>query len=350
MYPAPACRQRGMFLAARRQFIAVVTVFLILFFFIKVFPQLPACPAFFQAFNTASKWTEELYQWDAMKIMKMGMPVLNRIDFEGDIGELTAWQIILDGVGAVSRVNLSNPAGVLHSEIQFLARLEIPAEKVTALPVQPLEPAAVLSEDCLVAIYNTHTGETYSLTDGVDRLDGRKGGVVTVAAALQEELESKYGIKTVRSERINDADYNLSYLEAEKTARELLAANPKTTVVLDIHRDANKTREQSIIKINGQNVAPLLFIVGSDARRPFPNWQQNHAFAQELSNEINGMYPGLSLGIRVYDGIYNQSLHPHALLVEVGTTKNSTEEAVRSIRLLASALAGILGQQTGSQP
>lgn len=346
MYPAPVYRQRGMFFAVMRRLIAVVTGFLVLYFLIKIFFQLPACPALIHTLNTASEWTQNFYHWDAMKIMKKGMPVLNRIDFEGDVGNLTVSQIILEGWGAVSRANLHNPAGVLQTEIPVLARFEIPVERVTA-PTLQLEPAAALTDDCLVAIYNTHTGETYSLTDGVERLDGRKGGVVTVAAALEEELESKYGIKTARSERINDADYNLSYLEAEKTARELLAANPKTMVVLDIHRDANKTREQSIVKINGQDVAPLLFIVGSDARRPFPNWRENYAFAQKLSSQINSMYPGLSLGIRVYDGIYNQSLHPHALLVEVGTSKNSTEEAARSIRLLAAALAAVLGQEAG---
>lgn len=347
MYPVPACRQRSMFLTAMRQLFAVVTGFFVLFFFIKLYHQLPACPALYQTLNIASQLTQDFYHWDAMKIMEKGLPVLNRVNFEGDTGNLTVSQIILEGWGAVSRVNLHNPAGVLQSEIPILARLEIPVEAVTALPAQPV-PAAVLTGDCLVAIYNTHTGETYSLTDGVERLDGRKGGVVTVAAALQEELENKYGLKTTRSERINDADYNTSYLESENTARELLAANPKTMVILDIHRDSGKTREQSIIKINGQEVAPLLFIVGSDARRPFPNWRQNYAFAQKLSNQINSMYPGLSLGIRVYDGIYNQSLHPHALLVEVGTTENSTEEAARSIRLLAAALAEIL-LQTGEQ-
>lgn len=345
MYPAPAYRQRGMLLVAMRQLIAVVTGVFILFFSIKMFPQLSACPAFSHVFKIASDWTENFHQWDAMKIMKVGMPVLNRSDFEGDTGGLTAWQIILDGAGAVSRANLCNPAGVMQSEISLLARLNTPAVEVTARPVQPPGPAADLSGDCLVALYNTHTGETYGLTDGVERLDGRKGGVVTVTAALQEELESKYGIKTARSERINDADYNRSYLVSEKTARELLAANPKTMVILDIHRDAGKTREQSIVNINGQEVATLLFIVGSDARRPFPNWRQNHAFAQELSDKINSMYPGLSLGVRVKDGIYNQNLHPRALLVEVGTTKNSTEEAARSARLLASALAAVIEQQ-----
>jgi stage II sporulation protein P len=346
LYPAPVCRQRAVFLAVTRRLIAVAMSFFVLFFIVRAFPRLPACPALFQVFKMASKWTDDFYQWDAMEIMKTGMPVLNRIDFEGDDGDLTVMQIILESVGAVSRVNLHNPSGVLQSEMPLLAQVEMPVKKVTAVPYQP-ENAASLTDDCLVAVYNTHTGETYKLTDGVERLDGRKGGVVTVAAALQEELESKYGIKVARSERINDANYNSSYLESEKTAKELLEANPKILAILDIHRDANKTREQSIVKVNGQDLAPLLFIVGSDARRSFPNWRENYAFARELSNKINDMYPGLSIGVRVYDGVYNQSLHPRALLVEVGTTENSTEEAARSARLLAAALAEVLGQHIG---
>lgn len=346
MYSNSAYRHRSMFLAAAHRLTNVVMGLLILIFLTRVFSQTPVSCHLFQALNVVSGWTVDFFRWDAMKIMKIGIPVLNSSNFEGDNGDLTVWQNLLNEMGVVSRANLNNPAGVLQSEIPLLGYLEIPAEKVTALPIQQPELATVLPGDCLVAIYNTHTGETYGLTDGVERLDGRKGGVVTVAAALQEELESKYGIKTARSERINDADYNKSYLESEKTARELLTSNPKTMVILDIHRDSGKTREQSIVKINGQDMAPLLFIVGSDTRRPFPNWQQNHAFAQELSNKVNSLYPGLSLGIRVKDGLYNQSLHPHALLVEVGTTKNSTEEAIRSMRLLASALAVILGQET----
>jgi stage II sporulation protein P len=96
--------------------------------------------------------------------------------------------------------------------------------------------------------------------------------------------------------------------------------------------------------------------VGSDARRPFPNWRQNYDFAVLLSERINQMYPGLSLGVRVKDGLYNQFLHPRAVLVEMGTTENSTEEAARSARLLADALADILAgeatvpEEPGEEP
>jgi stage II sporulation protein P len=344
VYPAATPRCKGKRFAIMGQMMIFLAGCLIVFLVFKVYPQLSAQPAAVQIFAVAAQCGQELYG-DPVTIIKTGMPILNRHVYESDLGYMTPRELVLDWAGTVSRVNLLEPAGVLQSEMPVLAKLAGPVEKVTIQPVASSRPINMLSDECLVAIYNTHTGETYSLTDGVERLDGKKGGVVTVAAALQEELESKYGIKTARSERINDADYNSSYLEAARTAAELLENNPGTRVLLDIHRDAGKTREQSIVNINGQEVAPLLFIVGSDKRRPFPNWQQNYAFALKISDRLNALYPGLSQGVRVYDGVYNQSVHPQALLVEVGTTENSTEEAVRSARLLARVLALEIGNE-----
>ena len=46
----------------------------------------------------------------------------------------------------------------------------------------------------------------------------------------------------------------------------MLAEHPHLKIVLDIHRDAGKSRQDSIVTINGQQVAPILKIIGSDAR------------------------------------------------------------------------------------
>ncbi len=289
------------------------------------------------------------YEREPLKVLKKAMPVLGWSSFESDTGVMTFSGMFWNVVSGVTRVNLLSPAAVLQSQVSLLAAVEFPDAVVVSHPEDTVpsnilteEKVTPLSEESLVCIYNTHTGETYELTDGVERLDGRHGGVVTVAAALQEALESKHGIKTARSEKINDLIYNSSYIESEKTARELLADNPNTKALLDIHRDSCKTREQSVVKINGQDVASILLVVGSDARQPFPTWRHNYAFAIELSDKMNEMYPGLSLGVRVKDGRYNQTLHPNAVLVEVGTTKNSIEEAVCSAHLLADALAEVI--------
>lgn len=344
MYPAHASRVRRMYPQRARLLAVLALLFAFLVFLLKNLPLPAIYPLLAETIKKIPVKVISLYQREPLKILKTAMPVLEWSGFEGDTDQRTSAQMVLAAVGAVSRVNIYNPALLLKSQIPLLAFVDYPESVVVSGPNQSEDtaPSRVLSSlpgDGLVCVYNTHTGETYAQTDGVERIDGKRGGVVTVAAALQEALESKHGIKVARSDRINDLNYNNSYVESEKTARELVNANPKAKVVLDIHRDSGKTRDQSVLSINGQDAAPVLFIVGSDARRPFPNWRQNYAFAALISNKINEMHPGLSLGVRVKDGLYNQNLHPHAVLVEIGTSKNSTEEAVRSARFLADAIA-----------
>jgi stage II sporulation protein P len=346
MYSVPASRCRRAFQG--RLLIKVFGIlFLIAFCLLKIFPVIfTAQPSFVSAIKELPGRALESYRVEPLQIIRAALPILRWSSFEGDGESLSVMEALLSCAGAVGRVNLLSPAAVLQSQIPLLASVNFPDSAIVNSPgfdMSGEKTIPALTGESLVCIYNTHTGETYSLTDGVERLDGKRGGVVTAAAALQEELESIYGIKVARSDNINDTNYNTSYIESEKTARELLSANPKTSVIFDIHRDSGKTREQSVVEIDGQTLAPLLFIVGSDARRPFPAWRQNYAFAVELSDKINEKYPGLSLGVRVKDGLYNQSLHPRAVLLEVGTTENSCEEAVRSARLIAGVVAGIVG-------
>jgi stage II sporulation protein P len=192
-----------------------------------------------------------------------------------------------------------------------------------------------LSEDYLVVIINTHTAETYALTDQKDRLEQHRGGVVLVAAALEEALEEKHGIKTNRSDRIHDANYSNAYRESGKTVAELLAAAPRARIVFDIHRDAGVTREQSMVTINGKDMATLLFVISAGNKA-------NIAFAKELSENINKAYPGLSLGVRIKNSNYNQHLHPQMVLLEVGSTNNTLDEAIGSAVVLAEVVAGML--------
>lgn len=354
MYTAPTCRYRRTSAAVIWRLILPVAFSFALLFLPRILPIPAVYPGLQEAIEKVPRRMLALYQGDPVEIFKAAMPLLGWSSFEGDTVSQPVSQILWDAFGSVAGVKTHSPAAILQSQIPYLAAVVPPGSDVGQLGdftpnfVPPVKTATALAGECLVGIYNTHTGETYSQTDGLERLEGKRGGVVTAAMALQGALEEKYGIKVVRSERIHDASYNTSYLESEKTLREMLAEHQGLRVVLDIHRDSGKTREQSLVLIDGQEVAPILFIVGSDTRRPFPGWRQNYDFAVELSGTINEMYPGLSLGVRVKDGLYNQFLHPRAVLVELGTSLNSTEEAARSARLLADALAAVLaGGGTG---
>jgi len=292
-------------------------------------------------------WRQQLFfstQGTSRVLLCAAIPVMTWAVAENGFAQRPAASNLIKLVSPL-QFNIHDPVSVLKLELPVLAQVNVagkPALAVNttslALPEGPPVSASSLTDDVLVIIYHTHTGETYRLTDGLDRLEGKCGGVVQAGKAVQEVLENKYGLKVVHSEKVHDAEYAVSYTESEKTLRELLAKNPKAKVVLDIHRDAGKSRQESLVKINGQEAAPILLIVGSDARLPFPTMGENLNFANALKARLNKQYPGLCSGVRVKDGRYNQFLHPRAALVEIGSVYNTTGEAEFSARLLATCL------------
>ncbi|GBF33152.1 stage II sporulation protein P [Desulfocucumis palustris] len=279
---------------------------------------------------------------DPRGLLRAAIPSLAWSGSTEDIPELVTPGSILSALLAPFRVKAGSPLELVQREIAMLEDYnpEIPAVKVEPPPEIKEDSSSrpPLSDQALIGIYHTHTGETYNLTDGTDRVTGR-GGVVDVGEALKKELEEKYGIKVAHSTTVNDVNYNAAYAESEKDARTLLAENPGIQILLDIHRDAGKSRQNSLVKINGQDCGIIMLVVGSGARAPFPTWKQNYNFAMELAGMMDKKYPGLCCGVRVKEGRYNQFLHPRAVLLEVGSTSNSTGEAVNSIRLLAGLLA-----------
>ncbi len=310
----------------------------------------------FSILDIALRWSER----DPRSIIRSAAPVFAWAgNQEGHPGEITPGSLVA-AIPAPFRINPASPGELLASQIPVLSRFikknkddyrMVPALGIVARTAvengagsgpESLAPPPRLTSTALLGIYYTHTGETYALTDGTERLTGKKGGVVMAGRAIKETLENEYGIRVACDERVNDEKYALSYVESEKTARRLLEENRDMQILLDIHRDAGKSRNQSLVRVNGRDVAPILFIVGSDARSPFPNWRKNYDYALKLEGKINKKYPGLCIGVRIKEGRYNQFLHPRALLVEMGSVSNSTEEAVESAIMLARVLAGEL--------
>ncbi|MFZ5646685.1 MAG: stage II sporulation protein P [Bacillota bacterium] len=294
----------------------------------------------FPLFDIALSWSER----DPRGLMRSGVPVMAWVGNQEDYPEEISPRSIVTALLAPFRVNLSSPHELLAVEMPALAEFR----KGQGVPVSgqapspgggPGAPAAAVSPDALLGIYYTHTGETYAVTDGVERLTGQKGGVVETGRVIKEKLESGYGIQVAHYDRVNDQNYGLSYVESEKTARLLLEENKNIQILLDIHRDAGKSRSESLVRVNGEDLAPILFVVGSDARSPFPTWRNNHDFAVRLAERINKKYPGLCIGVRIKEGRYNQFLHPRAVLVEIGSVNNSTAEAVKTAGMFAGVLA-----------
>lgn len=356
MYPAPYYYRRRFSRRGARRKQGLALFLLVLFLFVGGYHLI----RFVNVGATAQKLSHYILgdkgQY-ALNLMCSAMPLLNHSQAAGSYSSIPLTNLLVHKFFAALGLDRPNPLALLEKELPALAIKEttaVPAIKKKA-PPPPSVPGRQeakepkLSKDCLVAIYNTHTGETYALTDGVERLQGKRGGVVQAAAALEEVLEKKFGVRVARSDAIHDDVYSYSYAKSKETLERLLDENPNIMAVFDIHRDAGKPREESIVDINGEIVAPVLIIVGSDARAPFPGWRKNYEFAKKLAAEIDKKYPGLCLGVRVKDGRYNQFLHPRALLLEIGSVSNSTGEAVRSAQLLGEVLGPMVLELWGEE-
>ena len=187
-----------------------------------------------------------------------------------------------------------------------------------------------------IAVYCTHSSEEYS--DG-KRVPGGRGGVHTVAQRLAEKLNA-LGLPAIYCDTVHDyPEWNLSYANSLQSIEALKATYPSLDMFIDVHRDS---AADSILVNAGGNMARIMMVVGSNTRLPHTNWQQNQAFSEQIKQALETRTPGIMRGVIVQPGRYNQHISTKAILVEMGSTKNSTAEAITSAHLLAEAIAEVL--------
>jgi stage II sporulation protein P len=198
------------------------------------------------------------------------------------------------------------------------------------------------SDNPLVAIYSTHSAESYTPYSGQQSVSGQRGGVYVASSVVAETLAKK-NIGTIVDDTIHDyPNWNKSYSNSLVTARNLLDNNPSLKIIIDMHRDGGVSKENTTAEINGKSAARIMFVVGSNQRYEHPYWEQNLAFAQKIGDKMEEMYPGLLRTVKVQNGRYNQQVSTHSILVEMGATENTIEEVEYSSVLLANVLAEIL--------
>lgn len=255
-------------------------------------------------------------------------------DVEGDVKDsLLAWDVAYDTdeiSGDTIPVFVSSSAE--GGQVADLVQREKPGN---------LDLVAVDSGSPQVLIYCTHTAESYA--DDPKGADGR-GSVLKVAHRLQETLKNSYGIEAVVSDNVNDSpDWSRSYMTSKLTAQELLGQYPDASLIIDLHRDSGPAKAESTVKVDGKSAATLLLVVGSDATMNHPNWRQNWDTAKSVAASVEAVNKNILAGVRVQKGRYNQHLTPKSVLLEVGTDKNTLEEALNSADVFAAAVNKYFG-------
>ncbi|MCM1990777.1 stage II sporulation protein P [Oceanirhabdus seepicola] len=192
-----------------------------------------------------------------------------------------------------------------------------------------------------VLIYHTHNGEGYG-ANKADERDNDKN-VVAVGNALTEELEN-YGIMVIHDTTIHDdKDYDKAYYESVKTMEKYLDKYGDMDLVIDIHRDAVDNKAAVTTRLNGKDVAKIMFVFA----RENEHFQDNYKVASDLLKITNSLYPSLLRGEGEFyrnHGInyYNQHKSKGAVLIEVGAHTNKPQEAKETAKYLGRIMAEYL--------
>ena len=109
-----------------------------------------------------------------------------------------------------------------------------------------------------VAIYHTHSDESYVPTDGKESILGA-GGIYKVGDAFAAGLE-KNGITAIHSQAKHDPHDDMSYERSRRTALDLVKKE-QPDAIFDVHRDAVPPQVYSA-NIDGQNVSKVQLVVG----------------------------------------------------------------------------------------
>ena len=145
----------------------------------------------------------------------------------------------------------------------------------------------------------------------------------------------------------DESSFINAYSYSAKTVKRYLEEYPSIRFVIDVHRDAiikdNGESIKAVTDIAGEDYAQIMFVVGTnELGHNHPRWQQNLSLAVRLQKEISKTYPSLCRSINLHNVPFNQQLSDGYLLLEIGTSANTLEEALRSARAFGENLARVI--------
>lgn len=183
-----------------------------------------------------------------------------------------------------------------------------------------------------MAIYHSHSDESYVPSDGTESKAGGGGGIYQVGAAMADALRAQ-GVEVNQSQANHNPHDDNAYNRSRRTAMGLISQF-KPDAIFDIHRDAAPS-EAYAANIGGQDVTKLQLVVG----KYNPQMKANEDFALRLKANSDQKYPGLVKGIfYAKGGDYNQDLSPRSLLLEVGAHTNDKQAAERGVAMFANVI------------
>ena len=225
-----------------------------------------------------------------------------------------------------------------------------PAALAASVLTQAIAPA---SQGPQILIMHTHGSEAYTMAGSdiytetdTSRTDDPNFNMIRIGEEMKAVFESM-GFSVIHDTTLYDyPNYTGSYTRSLAGIQAMLEQYPTISVVLDVHRDAliasNGTVYKAVTQVNGENTAQVMLVVGTnDGGLTHPGWQDNLNLAAHIQLAMTGIEPTLARPINLRAQRFNQHLTPCSLLVEVGTSGNTLQEAIRGARCFAQAAGAV---------
>ena len=209
------------------------------------------------------------------------------------------------------------------------------------------------SKGANILIIHTHGSESYT-SDGINsftatdsfRTEDSRFNMIRVGDELAASLES-YGLTVIHDREMYDyPSYTGSYGRSGAAVAKHLQEHPEISLVLDVHRDAIGSGDviyKTLAEGGGKPCSQLMLLAGTGENGlPHPNWRENLKLALYLQAAVVEKYPTLPRPIALKKERYNQQLSTGSLILEVGSSGNTLEEALCAVRFFADAAAPAL--------
>ncbi len=207
----------------------------------------------------------------------------------------------------------------------------------------------VSREEPQILIMHTHGTEAYTIADGDEyvasdtaRTTDENYNMIRVGEEMKAVFE-EMGLSVVHDTTLYDyPSYTGSYARSLEGIKSYLEQYPTISVVLDVHRDALIADDGTVYKltdtVDGEAVAQVMLVVGTDdGGLTHPNWEENLTLATHIQARLLGIDAGFPRPINLRSQRFNQHMTVGSLLVEVGTSGNTLQEALAGARLFARA-------------
>ena len=204
-----------------------------------------------------------------------------------------------------------------------------------------------------ILIIHTHSSEAYTQA-GLDRYapsdtcrtEDPAYNIIRVGDELTKIFEAA-GLTVLHDTGVYDyPSYTGSYSRSGAAVASILTEHPEIAVVIDMHRDALGSGDgvyKTMAEEDGLVASQVMLLVGTDGSGlEHPHWRDNLSLALTLQQAVTKVHPTLMRPVDLVPQRYNTHLTRGSLILEVGSSGNTLQEALSAIRLFGEAAAPAL--------